>query len=263
MWSHVSNHAELMSNDVNKLLISTFIHKTIEKLTSFSLSLSKHNANQWRMKLDWYFVLRHDVMTELLYFADKYFVFYLCWPVIYSVLQSGQSIVHLPSLETEALGHSDNWFVPIPQGGTRIFGRTGMCRSNGSFFNEKSLNMGPVFYQKILKHGSTFLTEPKFSGLRMAKTPKITKFLKNGPIFQKILKNGYPFLPKSPLKMGRGFEARAAHPCPTQILVPPPPGPIHTGSVAIIWFGQGCDAANALKLLPIIGVTLADTGIYF
>ena len=34
---------------------------------------------------------------------------------------------------------------------------------------------------------------------------------------RKILKNGYPFLPKSPLKMGRGFEARAAHPCPTQI----------------------------------------------
>ena len=28
-------------------------------------------------------------------------------------------------------------------------------------------------------------------------------------------------MPKSPLKMGRGFEARAAHPCPTQIWVPP------------------------------------------
>ena len=25
------------------------------------------------------------------------------------------------------------------------------------------------------------------------------------------------FWPKSPLKMGMGFEARAAHPCPTQI----------------------------------------------
>ena len=95
----------------------------------------------------------------------------------------------------------------------------------GHFFDKKSLNMGPVFYQKILKHGSTFLTEPKFLGFRMAKTPKIAKFLKNGPFFQeKNLKNGYPFLPKSPLKMGRGFEARAAHPCPTQIWVPPPPG---------------------------------------
>ena len=97
------------------------------------------------------------------------------------------------------------------RGGTYIFGRTGMCRSNGSLFYKKSLNMGPVFYQKILKHGSTFLTEPKFLGFRMPKNPKIAKFLKNG----------YPFLPKSPLNMGRGFEAWAAHPCPTQIWVPP------------------------------------------
>ena len=43
--------------------------------------------------------------------------------------------------------------------------------------------MGPVLYQKILKHGSTFLTEPKFWGFCMAKTPKIAKFLKKGPIF--------------------------------------------------------------------------------
>ena len=54
------------------------------------------------------------------------------------------------------------------------------------------LNMSPVFYvfyQKILKQGSAFLTEPKFLDFR--KTPK-------------FLKNGYPFLPKSPWKMGRG-----------------------------------------------------------
>ena len=51
--------------------------------------------------------------------------------------------------------------------------------------------MGPIFYQKILKHGSAFLTEPKFSGFRMAKTPKITKKFLNGPIFQeKSLKMG-------------------------------------------------------------------------
>ena len=80
------------------------------------------------------------------------------------------------------------------RGGTHIFGRTGMCRSNGSLFYKKSLNMGPVFYQKILKHGSTFLTEPKFSGFHMAKTPKIVKFLKNGPIFQ-----------EKPVKMGTLF----------------------------------------------------------
>ena len=38
----------------------------------------------------------------------------------------------------------------IRGGGTHIFGQMGMCRSNGSFFTKKSLNMGPVFYQKIL-----------------------------------------------------------------------------------------------------------------
>ena len=52
------------------------------------------------------------------------------------------------------------------------------------FFYKKSLNMGPVFYKKILKHGSNFLTEPKFLGFHMAKTPKITNFVKTGPIFQ-------------------------------------------------------------------------------
>ena len=113
----------------------------------------------------------------------------------------------------------------FPEGGTHIFGRTGMCVplcSNGSFFfffffYKKYFNMPvPVlflfvclfvfilflffyfflfflfcFYQNILNHGSTFLTEPKFSGFRMA---KIAKFLKNWPIFQeKSLKMGTLF----------------------------------------------------------------------
>ena len=90
-------------------------------------------------------------------------------------------------------------------GGTQIFGRTGMCRSNGSLFYKKSLNMGPVFYPKILKHGSTFLTEPKFVGFRLAKTLKIAKFLKNGQAktlkITKFLKNEPIFQEKS-LKMG-------------------------------------------------------------
>ena len=93
------------------------------------------------------------------------------------------------------------------------------------------------FLQEILKHGSRFLPKksinmgqlfwlsPKlrdFQGFRHAKNPKIAEFWKNRPIFEgKSLKNGYPFWPKSPLKMGMGFEARAAHPCPTQIWVPP------------------------------------------
>ena len=63
-------------------------------------------------------------------------------------------------------------------GGTNIFGRTGiyLSNANGSFFYKNSLNMGPIFYQKILKHGSTFLTEPKFSGFRMAKLQKSQNF---------------------------------------------------------------------------------------
>ena len=33
---------------------------------------------------------------------------------------------------------------------------TGMCRPNGSVFDKKSLNMGPIFGPKIPKHGSIF-----------------------------------------------------------------------------------------------------------
>ena len=85
------------------------------------------------------------------------------------------------------------------RGGTHIFmifGRTGMCRSNGLLFYKKSLNMGPVFYQKILKHESTFLTEPKFSGFRMAKTPK--SFEKRAYFSRKILKMGTLFCQNHP-----------------------------------------------------------------
>ena len=62
------------------------------------------------------------------------------------------------------------------------------------------------FLQEILKHGSHFLPKkslnmrqlfclsPNFRGFRMAKTPKIAKVLKNGPIFQeKTLKMGTLF----------------------------------------------------------------------
>ena len=68
-------------------------------------------------------------------------------------------------------------------------------------FLQEILSMCPV-YKKILKHGSNFLTEAKFSGFRIANTPKTAKFVKNGPIFQE---KSYPLLPKGPLTMGRGF----------------------------------------------------------
>ena len=63
---------------------------------------------------------------------------------------------------------------------------------------------------------SYFLTEPKWQ------KPGNRKICQKWAYFSRqILNNGYPFLPKWPLKMGKGFEVRAAHPCPTQIWVPP------------------------------------------
>ena len=92
-----------------------------------------------------------------------------------------------------------------PRGGTHIFGRTGMCRPNGSLFYKKSLNMGPVFYQKkSLNMGQFFWLSPKlrdFWGFHHAKTPKITEFLKNRPIFEgKSLKMGTLFGQNHPLR---------------------------------------------------------------
>ena len=104
----------------------------------------------------------------------------------------------------------ESWLVPLSisgkwiahliihtrVGGTHIFVRMGMCR----LFTKKPQTWVPFFTKKILKHGSTFLTEPKFSGFCMV---KIKKFLKNGPIFQeKILKKWVPFSAKITLKDG-------------------------------------------------------------
>ena len=105
--------------------------------------------------------------------------------------------------------------MPTRGGGTHILRQTGMCGCNGSLFYKKSLNMGPIFYKKILIHGSTFLTWA-------CENPENCKICEKWVYFsRKILNNGYPFLPKWPLKMGRGFDARAAYPRPNQIWVPP------------------------------------------
>ena len=79
-----------------------------------------------------------------------------------------------------------------PGKGSHILRQTGMCRSNGSLFYKKSLNMGPVFYKKNLKHGSNFLTEPNFSGFRQRHTPVQTKseYLPQLPLGKNI-RNGY------------------------------------------------------------------------
>ena len=61
----------------------------------------------------------------------------------------------------------------------------------------------------------------------MRKPWKLQDFWKiaKWPYFhEKSLKMGTLFGQNHPLKMGMGFEAWGAHPCPTQIWVPPPPG---------------------------------------
>ena len=65
-------------------------------------------------------------------------------------------------------------------GGIHILGHSGMCRSNGSLFHKKSLNMVP-FSKKIFlnmsKHGSVF-----FKNFRVFAMQAPIFFL-NGPIF--------------------------------------------------------------------------------
>ena len=99
--------------------------------------------------------------------------------------------------------------------GTLILRHKGMCHSNGSLFHKKSLNNAwATFSTKIsLNMGPSF---PNFGGIRM-RVPKNCE--KWAYIWRKITKNGCLFLPKWPLKMGRGFKAQEAH--PNQIWVPP------------------------------------------
>ena len=117
--------------------------------------------------------------------------------------------------------------------------------------------------------GQLFWLSPKlrdFRGFRMAKTPKNHGiFEKYAYFWRKILKNGYPFWPKSLLKMGMGFEARAAHPCPTQIWVPPRAGDLCMltslqaenmyGVAAVAWwwsFWPGSEMGRNLTSSPLV-----------
>ena len=86
-------------------------------------------------------------------------------------------------------------------------------------------------------------------GFLHGENPQIAKFLKNGPFSRKIVKNGYHILPKSPLKMGRGFEARVTHPCPTQIWVPPPQA-IHFLSFVFAVFTCPWYTVNSVTCAP-------------
>ena len=81
-------------------------------------------------------------------------------------------------------GNSSFVFVP---GGTHILRQMGMCRSNGSFFYKKSLNMGPIFTKK--KKKKKLRRKPR----------KSKKIVKNGPISQdKSLTMGTLFCQNDP-----------------------------------------------------------------
>ena len=92
----------------------------------------------------------------------------------------------------------DSWGL-----GTRIsrWILRGCATLMGRFFHKKSLNMVP-FSIKI----SVGLFFPKFLGV--CRHPKIVK---KWAYSRKIPKNGYLFLPKWPLKIGRGFEVQVVH----------------------------------------------------
>ena len=99
------------------------------------------------------------------------------------------------------------------RGGTHIWRHTGMCRIFGSVFLKKSLDMGPIFHEKIRNYGSN-LFEPRKILKRIAK---------NGyRISEKSLNMGTFFLEKLPFNMGMGPELPAVYPRPIQIWVPPP-----------------------------------------
>ena len=68
------------------------------------------------------------------------------------------------------------------------------------FLPKKSLNMSPIFW-----------LSPNFQGENLQNCNICEKWTY---FSREIFNNGYTFLLKWPLKMGRGFEARAAHPCP-------------------------------------------------
>ena len=84
-------------------------------------------------------------------------------------------------------------------GCTHMVRHMGMCRSNGSLFHKKSLNMGPVSYKKSLNMVS-FLWLSQNCLVFVKRTPE--NFEKWAYIRKKIPTNGYYFFAKMTLKHG-------------------------------------------------------------
>ena len=86
-----------------------------------------------------------------------------------------------------------HWGAQHP-GGTHMLRRKRMCRNFGPVFSKKSVNMDPIFQEKIPNHVLIFkISHPRFT--------------KMGTFFQK----------NQPLNMGMGLEQPAAYPQPIQI----------------------------------------------
>ena len=111
------------------------------------------------------------------------------------------------------------------RGGTHIFRQTGMYRSEwvAFFFTRNPLTWVPFFTKKkkinkkikSLNMGPIFWLSPNFQVFTWW-NPENRKICEKCRACKKNPQQWYPFLPKLPLKTGRGFEARAAHPCPTE-----------------------------------------------
>ena len=84
--------------------------------------------------------------------------------------------------------------------------------------------MGLIFLQKNPSTWVQFSDWAQIFGLLHGENSENHKICEKLPYFsRKILNSGYPLLPKWRLKMGWGFEARTARPCPNQTWAPPPP----------------------------------------
>ena len=138
--------------------------------------------------------------------------------LVLSILRGAVSLLCLPNWQTydEDLAKDIERMKDVLEcerpWSTNILRHTMMCRSNGSLFHKKFLNMGPI--KNIPKHSSIF-SKNIFWGVF-----DIWNFWKWAFILRKIPKNGYPFHLKWHLKMDMGFKAQVTHPCPNPFWVP-------------------------------------------
>ena len=108
-----------------------------------------------------------------------------------------------------------NWSLPTLRaepgwGGPHMLRHTGMCRTNGLLFHQKSLDMGPILVKKSLEEGPILQ--------KLQKNCKISCFwgwkpLRIEPRFAKISKKqSSAIVGETSLDMGKGFRPWVTHP---------------------------------------------------